>query len=71
MAFLRKWISKGTFALITGMWTLISTGYFLSPDCPLPPYAKSLIVGAGSLIIVWIGVESGQTPEKTSETPQS
>lgn len=61
MAFLKKWIDKATFMLISGAWTAVSTAVMTS--AALHPVATTLIVSIGNLVIIWIAVETHSSEE--------
>jgi hypothetical protein len=67
MAFLKKVIDKATFLLIVGVWTLASS-YILNSTI-VPAEAKTLIIGIGTLIIAWLGLESGNSNGNSAPAP--
>jgi len=67
MAFLKKVIDKATFLLIIGIWSLASS-YILNSTV-VPAEAKTLIVGIGTLVIAWLGLETGNTNGNSTPVP--
>jgi hypothetical protein len=60
MAFLRKFIDKNTFLMISGVWVACSS--YLTSMIHDPPL-QVLIITAGTIIINWIGVETANSKD--------
>ena len=66
MAFLKKYIDKYTFMLISGVWTSLSA--YIPIHFHWAPETIVLLITIGNLVIQWIALETSQNHKKHKET---
>lgn len=71
MAWLRKCISRNTYMTIVGIFNAVTS--YLSVAANMNPADLGLVLTIGNLLLVWLGVESGnkQVKEESESTSQS
>jgi hypothetical protein len=64
MAFLKKYVDKYTFMLISGVWTAVSV--YIPSHFAWQADSVALLVTVGNLVIAWLALETTQNHKKAT-----